>query len=276
MTAAPRKGIVCLTVDNLGDALAIGRGRAARPDLDEPSLRIGVPTLLDLFAEFHLQATFFVEGWNALHHADVIERIAADGHEIGLHGWLHEYWAADLDDRTREQLLWDGTAALRLAGFDPKAFRAPGGYRGSRTLEVLGDLGYRVDSSIDTGEGGDDEIPKLAMLEGGILSIPWTFDMVDYWHYVVPSDDRHAPVRVAEHWIEKIAAAAGCGGLVTLIIHPFVSGVDPARMTALRRVLAYATANPDIEVCSAGQVADTYPDQAVVSQAHGTDSPEVK
>ncbi|MEV6338854.1 polysaccharide deacetylase family protein [Nocardia vinacea] len=265
MTATARKGIVCLTVDNLGDALAVGRGRAARPDPDEQSLCVGLPALLDLFAEFQLRTTFFVEGWNALHHAEVIERIAADGHEIGLHGWLHEYWAAELDDRTREQLLWDGTAALRLAGFDPTAFRAPGGYRGSHTLEVLSDLGYRVDSSIETGEGGEDQTPELEMLHGEILSIPWTFDLVDYWHYVIPPDGPRAPVRVAEHWMEKIAAAAARSGLVTLIVHPFVSGVDPARMTALRRVLAYAVAHPDIEVRSAEQVADVYPEWAVAT-----------
>ena len=258
MTATPR-GTLCLTVDNLGNAMAVGRHRAARPDRAERSLRVGVPALLDLFAEFHLQATFFVEGWNALHYADVLGRIAADGHEIGLHGWLHEYWAADLDDRTREQLLWDGTAALRLAGFDPKSFRAPGGYRDSRTPEILGDLGYRVDSSIEKGEGGEKFVPELTMLPGRILSIPWSFDMVDYWNYIVPPDDPQNPVRVAERWIEKIAAAAARGGLVTLILHPFVSGVDPARMTALRQVLAYSAANPDIEIRSARQLADAHP-----------------
>ena len=256
--ARGRKGTLCLTVDNLGDALAVGRGRTARPDAQEHSLRVGVPAFLDLFAEFSLQATFFVEGWNALHHRKVIERIAAAGHEIGLHGWLHEHWAKDLDDRTREQLLWDGTAALRLAGFNPLAFRAPGGYRGSHTLEVLGDLGYRIDSSIDLDGGTEGSTLQLEMLQGGILSIPWTFDMIDYWHYVSPPEGPKDPDTVAKHWIGLIDAASRRGGLVTLIVHPFVTGVDDARMAALRRVLEHAVEYPGIEVHSAGQVADAY------------------
>ena len=166
MAVAGRKGTFCLTVDNLGEALAVGRGRAARPDPEDQSIRVGVPAFLDLFADLQLRSTFFVEGWNALHHANVIKRIAGAGHEIGLHGWLHEHWAEDLDDRTREQLLWDGTAALRLAGLSPVAFRAPGGYRGNRTLETLGELGYRIDSSIDAGRGAEGEAPELAALPG--------------------------------------------------------------------------------------------------------------
>lgn len=258
MLAGLNKGTLCLTVDNLGDALAVGRGRAARPDAHDDSLQVGVPAFLDLFADLSLQATFFVEGWNALHHHKVIERIAAAGHEIGLHGWLHEYWANDLDDRTREQLLWDGTAALRLAGFHPAAFRAPGGYRGSHTLEVLRDLGYRIDSSIDVDRGAEGTTVQLETLQGEILSIPWTFDMIDYWHYVSRAEGPRDPDTVARHWTELIDGAADRGGLVTLIVHPFVSGVDHARMAALRRVLEHAVEHPAIEVRSGGEVADAY------------------
>ena len=258
MAAAGRKGTFCLTVDNLGEALAVGRGRAARPDPEDQSIRVGVPAFLDLFDDLQLRSTFFVEGWNALHHADVIKRIAAAGHEIGLHGWLHEQWAEDLDDRTREQLLWDGTAALRLAGVNPVAFRAPGGYRGNRTLEALGELGYRIDSSIDAGRGAEGETPELAALPGGIVSIPWTFDMIDHWHYVSPPQGPRHPAAVAAHWIGLADAAANRGGLVTLIVHPFVSGVDQTRMKALRQVLEHAIAHPRIEVGSAGQVAAAF------------------
>ncbi len=253
-----RKGTLCLTVDNLGMALAVGRGRAARPDLDEPGLRLGVPAFLELFTELHLRSTFFVEGWNALHHPDVIERIASAGHEVGLHGWVHERWAEDLDDRAREQLLWDGTAALRLAGFDPVAFRAPGGYRGSRTLEVLSELGYRIDSSIDADTGTPGTTPAIMTLSNGLVSVPWTWDMIDFWQYEMRTDGPREPGRLAEDWIELIEGAADRGGLVTLIVHPFVTGVDPERMAALRRVLEHAIEHPGIDVLSAGQVAEAH------------------
>lgn len=253
------RGTLCLTVDNLGMARAVGRGLAARPDPREPGLRQGVPALLDLFADMRLRSTFFVEGWNALHHADVLERIAGAGHEVGLHGWLHERWDEELDDRTREQLLWDGTAALRLAGFDPVAFRAPGGYRGSRTLEVLNELRYRIDSSIDRDSGADGEIPAMSVLPGGIVSIPWTWSMIDFCHYEARPEGPSDADRVADHWIGLVDAAAEAGGLVTLIVHPFVTGVEEKRVAALRRVLEHALEHPNVDVFSAGQAADALP-----------------
>jgi hypothetical protein len=68
------QGTICLTVDNTGRALEIGTGSAVRPDRDEPGLRRGVPRLL---AEHGVRATFFVDGWNALHHGHVLASIAS-------------------------------------------------------------------------------------------------------------------------------------------------------------------------------------------------------
>jgi peptidoglycan/xylan/chitin deacetylase (PgdA/CDA1 family) len=249
---------LCLTVDNLGLALEVGRGRAARPDPREPGLRTGVDGLLTLFDELGLRSTFFVEGWNGLHHADVIARIAERGHEIGLHGWVHERWAEELDDRAREQLLFDGTAALHAAGADPAAFRAPGGYRGTHTVTVLAELGYRIDSSIDDGAGRPGEPQTIGTLPGGLVSLPWTWDMIDYWQYVSRPDGVVGPDRVAAHWQDLLAAATTTGGLVTLIVHPFVTGVDQERLEALRRVLEFALRTPGIAIGSAGEVTQAY------------------
>ncbi|MFJ9588043.1 polysaccharide deacetylase family protein [Streptomyces acidicola] len=249
---------LCLTVDNLGLALEVGRGRAARPDPGEPGLRSGVDGLLTLFDELGLRSTFFVEGWNGLHHPDVITRIAGRGHEIGLHGWVHERWAKELDDRAREQLLFDGTAALRAAGAEPRAFRAPGGYRGTRTAPVLAELGYRIDSSIDDGAGQPGDPQSIGMLPGGLVSLPWTWDMIDYWQYVSRPDGTITPDRLVAHWQGLLAGAAKTGGLVTLIVHPFVTGVDQERLEALRRVLVFALQTPGLTVGSAGEAAQAY------------------
>ena len=253
--AATPSGTVCLTVDNLGMALEVGRRRAARPDPDEPGLRTGVPALLALFADLGVTSTFFVEGWNGLHHPDVIQRIGMAGHEIGLHGWVHERWADDLDDRDREQLLWDGTAALRSAGADPVAFRAPGGYRGEATLDVLAELGYGIDSSIERDAGFEGQQLAVSLLPHGIVSIPWTWDMIDFWQYVSRPDGTRDPAFLAAHWTALLDEAAERSGLVTLIVHPFVTGIDADRLAALRRVLEHALSHPRLTVASAEDVA---------------------
>ena len=134
MTARARSlgsvGTLCLTFDNMGRAREVGDGTASRPDTEEPGLKIGYPRCLDMLDELELKATFFIEGWNALHHPERVVELAERGHEVGLHGWVHEKFAK-LNKGQAEQILYDGTAAFSRLGIKPLAFRAPGGIRGA-------------------------------------------------------------------------------------------------------------------------------------------------
>jgi polysaccharide deacetylase family protein (PEP-CTERM system associated) len=45
--------------------------------------------ILDLLDEYKVKATFFVLGWIAKHHPDIVRKIHAAGHEIACHGYNH-------------------------------------------------------------------------------------------------------------------------------------------------------------------------------------------
>ncbi|MCE7981958.1 MAG: DUF3473 domain-containing protein [Caldilinea sp. CFX5] len=45
--------------------------------------------ILDLLATHRVRATFFILGWVADRHPDLVRAIAAGGHEIGTHGYWH-------------------------------------------------------------------------------------------------------------------------------------------------------------------------------------------
>lgn len=47
------------------------------------------PRVLDLLAAYDARATFYLLGARALEHADVVDRIVAEGHEVGCHGYAH-------------------------------------------------------------------------------------------------------------------------------------------------------------------------------------------
>ncbi len=66
-------------------------GIVPRSDWTRLESRVGRNTdrVLGLFREFNVSATFFVLGWVAEHHPDVVKRIAAAGHEIASHGYAH-------------------------------------------------------------------------------------------------------------------------------------------------------------------------------------------
>ena len=53
--------------------------------------KVGVPRIISLLEEEGLPATFFVPGRVAEFHTDKVEAILRAGHEIGHHGYLHEW-----------------------------------------------------------------------------------------------------------------------------------------------------------------------------------------
>lgn len=243
------KGTLCLTFDNMGAARDIAEGRAARPDPHEPGLAIGYPRLLGLLDELDLHGTFFIEGWNGLHHPERVQELAARGHEVGLHGWAHEKFGA-LDRLRAEQLLYDGTAALTRIGVRPQGFRAPGGLRGKHTVPVLQALGFRYDSSTDP----DDRSTQPALLAPGLAHIPWSWDMVDSVQYLRHPVRPRTPQEMEASWRDAIENAIQTSTNITIVIHAFVSGVDDERFAAVRRLLTYARQH--IEVTTAGVLAE--------------------
>src|ERR1044071_8164990 len=50
----------------------------------------GVPRILRLLKKYDVPATFYVPAVVALLYPDEQRQIIADGHEIGIHSWIHE------------------------------------------------------------------------------------------------------------------------------------------------------------------------------------------
>ena len=46
--------------------------------------------ILQLLREHDTKATFFILGWVAERHPEIVQEIAADGHELASHGYAHE------------------------------------------------------------------------------------------------------------------------------------------------------------------------------------------
>jgi peptidoglycan-N-acetylglucosamine deacetylase len=243
-------GILCLTFDNMGRARDIAEGRAAAPDEAEPGLALGYPRLLALLDELGLRGTFFIEGWNGLHHPERVEELARRGHEVALHGWVHERFAA-LDKLRAEQLLHDGTAALARIGLRPKGFRAPGGERGKHTIPLLQALGFRYDSSTDAGDWSTE--PSL--LAPGLAHIPWRPEMVDSIQYLRHPVRPRTPAELEEIWCSELDSSVEKSKAITIVVHAFVSGVDEERFAVVRRVLTHARER-GMEIITAGALAE--------------------
>lgn len=249
MPARAPAALACFTFDNLGEAAEIGTGelRGPRPEGTDPSLAVGYPRLFALLERRALRATFFVEGWNGEHHPQAVRAIAERGHELGMHGWVHERWS-ELAPAEEARLAARATDALeRAAGVRPVGFRAPGGARSAATEGILAGLGYRYDASLGGG--------APTRLASGLAQLPFRWPHVDGFHYLARKP-RPSPGQVRDGWLAEVERVAREGGLFVLICHAFLTGVDEERLAALDAVVAAAQADARIAVRTAGEIAD--------------------
>ena len=107
--------------------------------------------LLELFAEYNVRSTFFVLGWVAERHPQLVKTIADGGHEIASHGYAHRLIydqtpAAFREDvRKAKHLLEDASGCAVLGYRAPSYSITP---RSLWALDILIEEGYRYDSSI--------------------------------------------------------------------------------------------------------------------------------
>jgi peptidoglycan/xylan/chitin deacetylase (PgdA/CDA1 family) len=103
------------------------------------------PKLLDLLAQHHIKATFFVIGQNVAEHPDVVARAAREGHEIGNHSWSHPNLAKLSDENVRRQLRQTEDAIKEATGKRPTVMRPPYGSLSARQKQwIHQEFGYRI------------------------------------------------------------------------------------------------------------------------------------
>src|SRR5262245_33265665 len=107
--------------------------------------------LLDVLAEAGARATFFVLGYVAERHPEIIREIAEAGHEVGTHGYSHSFIYRQTPDLFRAEMTRAIQHLQDLTGRQVLGHRAAF-FSITReslwALDVLGDLGVRYDSSV--------------------------------------------------------------------------------------------------------------------------------
>ncbi|MFB7597084.1 polysaccharide deacetylase family protein [Streptomyces sp. NPDC056160] len=106
-----------------------GRGRPGHIALtfDDGPDRMSTPHFLDLLAERQLCATFFLLGREAHRSPGLVREIAAAGHEIGIHGWLHRPLLLRGPRATYDDFARARDTVAEVTGQQPALFRPPYG-----------------------------------------------------------------------------------------------------------------------------------------------------
>lgn len=107
--------------------------------------------LLAIFDEFGVRGTFFVLGWVAERHPQLIKAIAARGHEIACHGFSHRLVYEQSPEEFYEETRHAKGLIENITGSAVLGYRAAS-YSIVReslwALDILAELGFVYDSSI--------------------------------------------------------------------------------------------------------------------------------
>ena len=145
------------------------------------------PQILDILKREGVKATFFAVGNQMLRHPALVERILAEGHEIGNHTYSHTNIASLTPEALRLELNATQSVFESITGRHLALFRGP----------------YAIDANPQT----PGEIAPLALIsELGYLTITMNIDPRDWW---LPSATRIAATAVN-------GARSGLGNVVLL------------------------------------------------------------
>jgi polysaccharide deacetylase family protein (PEP-CTERM system associated) len=117
----------------------------------ESRVAASVDLLLQLLADHGSRGTFFVLGWLADRHPEVVHRISSQGHEIASHGWDHRRVSEQPPAEFRASVHRTKALLEDLTGQSVLGFRAPSFsiIRGCEwALDILLEEGYSYDSSL--------------------------------------------------------------------------------------------------------------------------------
>lgn len=234
-------------------------------DADESPMRIsqgqygnrqGVPRIRALLRRHGVRATFFYPAVSALLHPEEVRAVAEEGHEIGIHSWIHEANTQVPPGVERELTFRAADTLERIAGRRPVGIRTASWDFSVDTMDIIRELGLLYDSSLMA-----DDDPYELTDQGeptGIVELPpeWIRDDAVYFNMLRFSALRPytPPSAVEEIFRAEFDAAHAEGGLFLLTMHPHVIG-HRSRIGLLERLVEHMKARGGVWFATHEEVA---------------------
>ena len=248
-------------VDGISNWLNYDPSVAKRPStlsMAEYGPRVAAWRILDILDAHGIKASFFIPGYVAETHTDLVKSMVSRGHEIGHHGYMHEAPASLRPDKEKE-ILEKGIGILEgLAGQRPRGYRAPRWDISEVTLNLLAAHGFVYDASLM----GDDAPYTLNTTNGSLVEIPGAWNLDDgnhMMHSTVPgrTSPMKSPKEVYDIWASEFDGLYQYGRAFTLTMHPQFVG-RPGRLLMLERLINHIRSSPNVSFMRMIDVAEMW------------------
>lgn len=255
---------VMMTFDFDAETLWISRNQA---NLKKPGTlsqgvfgaKVGVPSILKVLKEQGIKGTFFIPGWVAEKYVDRVKAIQEGGHEIGHHGYLHEWVNPDDPEKEREVFIKGLESLERVTGKKPVGYRSPAWETSDHMFQILEDHNFLYSSNMM-----DDINPYFHERDGRQtelveLPVSWLLDDAPFFLFSVTPPSR--PIFPAQQaltvWKEEFAATYKTGGLFNWVSHPQFIG-RPSRIAMMNEFINFMKSYPDVWFATAEEIATHY------------------
>ncbi|MBN3838772.1 polysaccharide deacetylase [Burkholderia sp. Ac-20349] len=218
--------------------------------------RVAVPKILAMLAKYDVPATFYVPAVVAMLYPEEQQRIIAGGHEIGIHGWIHELNSVLPYETERELMLRSADKLEEVTRKRPVGVRTASWDFSPKTLKIIKEMGLTYDSSlmadVDCYELELDGTPT-DIVE---LPVEWSRDDAVYLvtHRFGSLRPYTAPSAVFEIFKREFDEAYMEGGVFQLTTHPHVIGYR-SRLWIIDELIRYAKSKGDVWFATHADVA---------------------
>jgi peptidoglycan-N-acetylglucosamine deacetylase len=246
---------VCLTFDVDNELLQRANPLPVPLSVGEYGATTGLPRILDVLDRHQVPATFFIPAMTLMLHPEIAPAILQRRrHEIGVHGWVHEFWPDIADAAEEERLLTRSIDYLTKAvGKRPVGVRAPGSGFSPHTFDLIRGSGFLYDSSL---LAADEPYEIVANGQpSGVIELPISEIDNDYPYYgETANGSMPSPDAVFQIYKAEFDLAFEERTLFVLTQHPHVTG-RRSRIVELDRLLQYIRSKPGVWFATMEQVA---------------------
>ena len=245
---------VCLSFDTDTEAPILRDGTTSPTTLSASDFgaESGVPRILAMLDRYQIPATFFMTAVDAMLHPEMLAAIQKSGrHEIGVHGWIHEFpprLSADEEERLLDQAI---AYLTKATGKRPLGYRAPSWAFSAATMDLIQKKGFYYDSSLQALDEPY-EIDSHGKPTGVVeLPIDWTLTETPY---LGQNGRMPNPALLYQLYKGEFDGAYAERTMFVLTLHPYLSG-HRAPMEQLEQFVKYIKSKPDVWFATAADIA---------------------
>jgi hypothetical protein len=183
--------------------------------------KAGAWRLLDVLGAAGVKAVFYISGIMAERHAELMQAIAAAGHEIAAHGWGQNIIPAYQTEAEEKADLHRCAAALQAAtGKRPRGWLSPRCTPSASTSELLAEAKFTWH-----GDVFDADLPyPMQTGSGPIMAMPFTMEVNDMPLYIRHGNEPEAFTRILQRILDNCAGVPRTPFCLDLTVHAHVFG----------------------------------------------------